>query len=183
MKSALFLCFAAIFAAIFLSSCQTYPANGYNNRDPRLVQNRQYPTDPNRFYVPGQRQPQQRVKPRQKPAPRETLVKEIPPRNPANDLARTTSPNVSDPVVSIDPDPAPITSPDPIIRDDVPDLGMVEDPSPAKPPTPPLGISIPDSKGFVYSPHTSEKKKVDVRGIPKGTEVKDPYTGKTFLVP
>lgn len=45
------------------------------------------------------------------------------------------------------------------------------------------GKSVPNKPGFVTSPYAPEKGYVDVRGFPPGTEVKDPYTGKTFLVP
>ena len=37
--------------------------------------------------------------------------------------------------------------------------------------------------GFVTSPFAPASGYIDVRGFPPGTEVKDPYTGKTFLVP
>lgn len=37
--------------------------------------------------------------------------------------------------------------------------------------------------GFVLSPYAPEKGYVDVRGFPKDTKVKDPYTGRIFLVP
>ena len=48
----------------------------------------------------------------------------------------------------------------------------------------PYGIQIPVEPGFVMSPY-SPGKKVDVRGMPPGTEVKDPYTDykKIFIVP
>ena len=36
--------------------------------------------------------------------------------------------------------------------------------------------------GFVTSPHGGSGY-IDARGFPPGTEVKDPYSGKTFLVP
>ncbi|MEI6493171.1 MAG: von Willebrand factor type A domain-containing protein [Verrucomicrobiota bacterium] len=36
--------------------------------------------------------------------------------------------------------------------------------------------------GFVTSPHSPYAGYVDVRGFPPGTEVKDPYTGKSFVV-
>jgi hypothetical protein len=50
----------------------------------------------------------------------------------------------------------------------------------------PYAIPVPGKPGFVFSPF--EKKKgykgyIDVRGFSPGTEVKDPYTGKSFLVP
>lgn len=47
----------------------------------------------------------------------------------------------------------------------------------------PYGTPVPGKAGFVTSPHAPYSGYVDVRGYPPGTEVKDPYTGKTFLVP
>jgi phage repressor protein C with HTH and peptisase S24 domain len=45
------------------------------------------------------------------------------------------------------------------------------------------GKQVPGKPGFVTSPHSPYSGYVDVRGFPPGTEVKDPYTGKIFLVP
>lgn len=47
----------------------------------------------------------------------------------------------------------------------------------------PYGIPVPNKLGFVTSPYAPKSGYVDVRGFPSGTEVKDPYTGKTFLTP
>lgn len=46
----------------------------------------------------------------------------------------------------------------------------------------PYGIPVPGKPHVVESPY-SPGKFVDVEGFPPGTEVKDPYTGKIFLVP
>ena len=46
----------------------------------------------------------------------------------------------------------------------------------------PYGKSVPGKPGFVFSP-SDQLKYIDVRGFPPGTEVKDPYSGKSFLVP
>lgn len=61
------------------------------------------------------------------------------------------------------------------------------DPSAVVPPAPtewPFATKVPNKPGFVFNPYT--KNQVDVRGIPSGTLVRDPYdTDKThkFRVP
>lgn len=47
----------------------------------------------------------------------------------------------------------------------------------------PYGIPVPGKEGFVTSPYAPDAGFVDVRKFAPGTEVKDPYTGKTFLTP
>src|SRR5262249_10678194 len=48
----------------------------------------------------------------------------------------------------------------------------------------PYGIPVPGRKGMVTSPYTPESEKyIDVTGFASGSVVKDPYTGKFFLVP
>ena len=46
----------------------------------------------------------------------------------------------------------------------------------------PTAKSVPDKPGYVYSP-SDPKKYVDVSGYAPGSKVKDPYSGKIFLVP
>jgi hypothetical protein len=47
----------------------------------------------------------------------------------------------------------------------------------------PYGIPVPGKQGFVTSPFSPDSGYIDVRSFPPGTEVRDPYTGKSFLTP
>jgi hypothetical protein len=47
----------------------------------------------------------------------------------------------------------------------------------------PYGIPVPGQKGMVTSPYSPEGNYVDVSAFTPGSAVKDPYTGKIFLVP
>jgi hypothetical protein len=46
----------------------------------------------------------------------------------------------------------------------------------------PTAKPVPDKPGYVFSP-SDPSKYVDVTGYPAGSKVKDPYSGKIFLVP
>lgn len=48
----------------------------------------------------------------------------------------------------------------------------------------PTARPVPEKPGFVYNPYDpTAKRLLDVTGKPSGTKVKDPSTGKTFIVP
>ncbi len=100
-----------------------------------------------------------RPRPSAYPPPQQTVVE---------DDRVDRAPRTSDEVV----DPAPPVDHSPVIPPtDVPRTGNPE-----------YGVKVPGKDGFVTSPY-SKQGYVDVRGFPPGTEVKDPYTGKIFLVP
>jgi len=46
----------------------------------------------------------------------------------------------------------------------------------------PTAKPVPNKPGYVFSP-SDPSKYVDVTGYPSGSKVKDPYSGKIFLVP
>jgi hypothetical protein len=47
----------------------------------------------------------------------------------------------------------------------------------------PYGIPVPGHKGMVTSPYSPEGNFIDVSAFVSGSAVRDPYTGKIFLVP
>lgn len=47
----------------------------------------------------------------------------------------------------------------------------------------PYGKPVPGKPGYVFSPYDKNGDYVDVTGFSPGQKVKDPYTGKIFLVP
>ncbi|HEX4696704.1 MAG TPA: hypothetical protein VH254_03440 [Candidatus Udaeobacter sp.] len=47
----------------------------------------------------------------------------------------------------------------------------------------PYGTPVPGKPGLVTSPFAPDRGYVDVTGFAPGTEVQDPFTGKTFITP
>jgi len=76
----------------------------------------------------------------------------------------------------------------PVQPSSTPPVETAPSPPPAAAPTKvakgdyPYGIPVPGKPHLVESPY-SPGKYIDVEGFPPGTEVKDPYTDKIFLVP
>jgi hypothetical protein len=76
--------------------------------------------------------------------------------------------------------------PPPTADNQPPVTGTTPPPPPVTPPAGnsiPYGKPVPGKKGFVTSPFDAAAGMIDVRDIAPGTKVKDPYTGKVFLVP
>ena len=63
----------------------------------------------------------------------------------------------------------------------LPQMGAAN-PAP-KPGKLPFAKPVPGKPGFFTSPYDPGKGLIDLRGFTPGTEVKDPYSGKSFLVP
>jgi len=57
-----------------------------------------------------------------------------------------------------------------------------QQPAAATASTAPIAKTVPGKPGFVYS-IDNEKFIIDARGVPPGTEINDPYTGKPLRVP
>jgi hypothetical protein len=47
----------------------------------------------------------------------------------------------------------------------------------------PTAKAVPGKPGYVFSPYDPNGGYVDVSGFTPGSKVKDPYSGKIFLVP
>jgi len=87
------------------------------------------------------------------------------------------------------------TTPPPDATTTVPPSDQPKPPDTTHPPSPvpenqpvargeiPYAKPVPGKPGFVFSPYDQFKGYIDVRGFPPGTEVKDPYSQKSFLVP
>lgn len=120
--------------------------------------------------------------PRSTPSPRRKSQKNtIGKKRTDNTPAAPQETPPAEPSVSPSPTPGPPRQPMP-----VPQMVRAADGvAPSKRPRRdlPYGIPVPNKAGFVTSPYAPKAGFVDVRNFPSGTEVKDPYTGKTFLTP
>ena len=101
----------------------------------------------------------------------------------------TKRPKPGEKIIPADTPPAPeanpVASPTPVPTLSPPSVRVASVPSQTKSLKRdiPYAIPVPNKPGFVTSPYAPKQGLVDVRGFPSGTEVKDPYTGKTFLTP
>ena len=105
------------------------------------------------------------------------------------------------------PPPSPVQTPPPVATTTqkppappklqptaTPRVAQKENPPPSNAPTPPIATvsqnaelpyarPVPGKPGYVFSPFDKNGGYVDVTGYSPGQKVKDPYSGKIFLVP
>jgi hypothetical protein len=108
-----------------------------------------------------------------------------PPKRPAKKSGFHPPTPTTDPALTeVPPEQQPPPTPDgtkPTTTDVKPPPAVPEQPVPKG--EIPYAKPVPGKPGFVFSPYDQYKGYIDVRGFPPGTEVKDPYSGKSFLVP
>jgi len=148
--------FCIAFAAIALFAAQPARANSVGDFFKALGNSIAHPSQKKKTPPPATKPPTK--KPRTKG---EQQVADNPPAPPP-----TPPPTVT---------PAATTSQPPVRPASVPPVRSKRDI--------PYAIPVPNKPGFVTSPYAPKQGLVDVRGFPSGTEVKDPYSGKTFLTP
>ena len=106
-----------------------------------------------------------------------------PSKKPGSNLPPLNSPTTVDPNLPPEDQGPPSAA--------APDANQAPEVKPPPPvPTQPVKVGeipyakpVPGKPGFVFSPYDQYKGYIDVRGFPPGTEVKDPYSQKSFLVP
>jgi hypothetical protein len=87
-------------------------------------------------------------------------------------------PNVAQATPSLLQEPPP-----PVQKEKLPPLVMRASAAPQAKGDVPYGIPVPGHKGMVTSPYVPEGNYIDVSAFAAGSAVRDPYTGKIFLVP
>jgi hypothetical protein len=92
-----------------------------------------------------------------------------------------TSSTTQPPPSTTNPSPGPRSSPPPVSEKSKPS------PGPSRPASTqaqlPTAKPVPGKPGYVFSPFDPSGGYVDVTGYSPGQKVKDPYSGKIFLVP
>lgn len=100
---------------------------------------------------------------------------------PPTDTQRRTTTTQNPPQTTIRPSPSPKSSPATVTEKSRPS------PSPSRTASTqsqvPTAKPVPGKPGYVFSPFDPSGGYVDVTGYTSGQKVKDPYSGKIFLVP
>ena len=99
---------------------------------------------------------------------------------PSTATTQRTTTTQNPPRTTVKPGPSPKLSPPTVTEKSKPS------PSPSRPTTTqslPTAKPVPGKPGYVFSPFDPSGGYVDVTGYTSGQKVKDPYSGKIFLVP
>ena len=99
---------------------------------------------------------------------------------PSTASTQLTTPTQNQPRTTVKPSPSPKSSPTTVTEKSKPS------PSPSRTTTTqsvPTAKPVPGKPGYVFSPFDPSGGYVDVTGYTSGQKVKDPYSGKIFLVP